>query len=410
MVIDSLGVGQMDDVAAVRFQDTGANTLKHVSEFYNDYRLPILESLGAGYIADSKNITKVERVRGSYGCSNLAHEGADTYQGHQEIVGSKPRQPLIKPFKSCIEKVRETLIKAGYSVVIPEQDHPFLLVNNLVTIADNIEADLGLNYNVTAPLDYISFAEELDIGNIVRNNVEVGRVIVLGGRGISVENILDAVEIISPDFVGINCPKSGVYKSGYMVRHLGYGINPSRQLPTILINSGYKVSLIGKAADVINCEGADYIPAVDTASVLQLILDQMAEQQNGLIMANVQETDLAGHAENVGIYAAKLKITDRFIGEIMAKMQDDDLLFITGDHGNDPTIGHSHHTREKAFLIVYGKKINNVYLGERKTLADIGASIADYFGVSRPEFGESFWGMLRKSISPAVLQLGTLLH
>lgn len=396
LVIDSLGVGQMDDVSLVRIQDAGSNTLQHVSEFYSDYSLPNLESLGAGYIAGSKNIKKVEQIRGSYGCSNLAHEGADTYQGHQEIVGTKPKQAIAKPFRGYINKVREELSKAGYDVVIPDQGSPYLLVNNLVTIADNIEADLGLNYNVTAPLDYISFVEELQIGNIVRNNVEVGRVIVLGGRGISVKNILDAVETIPPDYAGINCPKSGVYESGYMVRHLGYGIDPDRQLPTVLTNSGYRVALIGKAADVINCEGADSKPEVDTENVLKLLLAQMDSEDDGLIMANVQETDLAGHAQDVQVYAHKLKIVDSFLDQIMAKMQQDDLLFITGDHGNDPTIGHSHHTREKALLLVYGPKLKNICLGERGTLADIGATIADYFGVSCLESGESFLDMLRK--------------
>ena len=116
---------------------------------------------------------------------------------------------------------------------------------------------------------------------------------------------------------------------------------------------------------------------------------------DGLIMANVQETDLAGHSQDVEKYAEKLKLVDDYLPKIIDKMKGDDILVITGDHGNDPTIGHNHHTREKALLLVYGKKIRPVKLGERKTLSDIGATIADYFGVEKTENGESFLNMMK---------------
>jgi len=390
LVIDSLGVGEMEDVAKVRPQDKGANTLKHVAEASEDFNIPNLEALGAGYLVDSNKIKRPEDLLGSYGKSKLAHFGADTYQGHQEIMGSKPRMPVERPFAACMKKVEKALNKAGYDVKIPDPEHPFLLVNGLVTVADNIEADPGQNYNVTAPLDHISFEEELAIGRIVRENVEVSRVIVLGGKDITVEDILKAVEAKDNSITGINCPKSGVYKSGYMVRHLGYGVNPEVQVPTLLHRKGYPVCLIGKMADVIECDGAQYLPMVETTGVMELILEKMGSQESGLIAANVQETDLAGHAMDALRYGERLMTADRFLKNVLEQMKDEDMLIVTGDHGNDPTIGHSHHTREKAILLVYGKKLRAVDLGERQTLSDIGATIAGYFSVKMPEHGKSF--------------------
>jgi phosphopentomutase len=395
LVIDSLGVGEMTDVPKVRPQDSGANTLKHVSEYEDNYRLNNLEMMGAGFVVDSKNIKKVSNPIASYGCSNLEHEGADTFQGHQEIVGSKPKKALSQPFKECIDRVKFELEKAGYRVTIPNPKHPFLLVDGIVVIADNIETEAGLNYNVTAPLDCISFENELKIGQIVRNNVEVGRVIVLGGRGITINDILNAIEVKSDEIVGVNSPKAGVYREGYMVRHLGYGVDPNTQITTILKKRGFEISLIGKAADVINCDGADYNPCVDTEMVLKILLDKLNTISSGLIMANIQETDLAGHSQDVKKYAEKLNLVDDYIPTIIDNMKEDDILFITGDHGNDPTIGYNHHTREKALLLVYGKKLEPVNLGERKTLSDIGATIADYFDVEKTENGESFLRMLK---------------
>lgn len=390
LVIDGLGVGEMEDVPEVRPQDIGANTLKHVAEAIDDFKLPNMEALGIGHIANTNKINKVLDPIGSYGKSELAHFGADTYQGHQEIMGTKPKLPVVRPFKYYIDKVEKALIEEGYDVKRPDPEHPYLLVNELVTIADNIEADPGQNYNVTAPLDYISFEEELKIGRIVRRNVEVGRVIVFGGRGISISDILAAVEVKGKDITGINAPKAGVYKNGYMVRHLGYGIDHEKQLPTILKKAGYEVSLIGKMADVIECEGAVYFPMVETNGVLKLILERLKLQDNGLIGANVQETDLAGHSQDPKKYAEKLMMVDSYLPEIIENMRNDDILIITGDHGNDPTIGHNHHTREKALLLVYGKRIKRINLGERKTLSDIGATVAEYFGVESPENGSSF--------------------
>jgi phosphopentomutase len=309
-------------------------------------------------------------------------------------MGSKPRMPVVKPFIKFMDRVEKALKKAGYDVKVPDPEHPFLLVNGLVTVADNIEADPGQNYNVTAPLDYISFEEELTIGRIVRENVEVGRVIVLGGRDIAVDDILKAIEFKDGSITGIDCPKSGVYRSGYMVRHLGYGVNPKVQVPTLLHQQGYPVSLIGKMADVIECDGAEYLPMVETEGVMELILEKMVSQKTGLIAANVQETDLAGHAMDASRYAERLMTADLYLKSILEQMKEQDLLIITGDHGNDPTIGHSHHTREKALLLVYGKELKAVNLGERDTLSDIGATIADYFGIQKPEHGRSFLNLI----------------
>lgn len=394
LVIDSLGVGEMDDVARVRVEDKGSNTLKHVSEFNRDFNIENLESIGAGYLVESTAIKRVKDFKGSFGKSLLQHYGADTYLGHQEIMGSRPKMPIFKPFSFYIDKVEKKLKQAGHKVERPDSPGTFLLVDGLVTVADNVETDPGQNINVTAPLDFISFEEEMKIGSIVRENVEVSRVIVLGGREISIEDILNAVEVKEGGITGINCPKSGVYRSGYMVRHLGYGIEPDEQVTTILKKSGYDVTLIGKAADVIECTGAEYLPMVETDRVMETVLLKMHSQEGGLIVANVQETDLSGHQQNVALYGEKLMLADRYVRKIMDIMEKEDILIVTGDHGNDPTIGHSRHTREKTLLLVYGKNLRRVNLGERSTLSDIASTIADYFNIDMPQNGKSFLKML----------------
>ncbi|MCG8640169.1 MAG: phosphopentomutase, partial [Desulfobacterales bacterium] len=373
--------------------DKGANTFYHILNKADKIDIPNLEKLGINQILNHSRLRRGCSLA-SYGVLNLEHYGADSYAGHQEIMGTKPQKPVLEPFSTSIDRVKSVLEKAGYEVTVPEINRPYLLVNKLVVIGDNIETDYGQIYNVTAPLDQISFEEVLQIGKIVREDVRVNRVIALGGKGVSIQQIINSIEKREDGLIGVNSPKSQVYKKGYQARHLGYGVEPENQISSILVGSGKEVTLIGKMQDVIYCEGAKKIPAVATEHVMKELITNLAEIQDGLIAATVQETDLAGHAEDVELYMSKIMLVDKFLTILLEKMTNDDLLIISADHGNDPTVGHSQHTREKTFLLVYGKKLKSTNLGERATLSDIAATLADYFNVKYPENGQSFYGLL----------------
>ncbi|AOT70356.1 phosphopentomutase [Geosporobacter ferrireducens] len=394
LIIDSLGVGHMEDVVRIRPQDQGANTFYHILDKAENISIPNLSRLGINKIVKHPRLNGNTSIA-SYGVLNLQHYGADSYAGHQEIMGTKPMKPLMEPFKNSMMTVKRALEEQGYVVAVPDRDKPYLFVNELVIVADNIETDYGQIYNITAPLDAISFDEVLKIGNMVRNNVQVNRVIALGGKELSVETLINSIERRGDGLVGVNSPKSGVYKSGYQVRHLGYGVDPEKQIPSILKKAGKEVALIGKMQDIIQCEGATKVVAIDTEKVMKEIINTVDRMNEGLIAATVQETDLAGHAEDVSRYSEKLMIVDKYLEMIIEKMEKDDLLIISADHGNDPTIGHSQHTREKTFLLAYGKALDSKPLGERETLSDIAATIAEYFDVRYPQNGRSFYSLIK---------------
>ncbi|SKC81765.1 phosphopentomutase [Maledivibacter halophilus] len=395
LIIDSLGIGYMDDVKRVRPQDEGANTFYHILDKSKDIKIPNLERLGINRVLRHPRLKKDIGIA-SYGILNLQHYGADSYAGHQEIMGTKPKKPLMKPFVYFMDNVKAALEKQGYKVEIPNTYRPYLLVNELVVVADNIETDYGQIYNITAPLDHISFDEVLKIGKIVRKNVKVNRVIALGGKDVSIKEIIDSIERREDGLIGVNSPKSGVYKKGYQARHLGFGVNPEKQISSILSKLGKEITLIGKMQDVIKCDKAKNIPAVDTQLVMKEIIKQLHQMNEGLISATVQETDLAGHAQDVELYAKRIMLVDKYLGIIIENMTKDDLLIISADHGNDPTIGHSQHTREKTFLLAYSKRLSSNYIGERKTLSDIAATIGEYFNSLSPENGQSFYSSLNK--------------
>jgi len=391
IVLDGFGVGQMDDVPQIRPQDTGANTCLHILEAKPELRLPTLQKLGLMNIVNREMPAMKFSPNATFGRAQLMHYGADTFFGHQEIVGTRPQKPFGEPIKNKIDFIYQTLTQHGYHVEFYQgKKERTLVVENALTIADNVECDPGQAFNVTAAIDVIDFDEVLKIGRLARSVSQVPRVIAFGGREVTIKNILAAVEEHDGGYIGVNAPKSGVYNNDYHCVHLGYGVDPEVQVTTILGRAGFPVYLLGKAADVIQNPFGTSISIVETVQVLSKMIKIAHKLDRGFILCNVQETDLAGHQQSVDKYARILQIADPLIGELMQGMADEDILIVMADHGNDPTIGHSHHTREYVPLMIYGQKVRVGNIGTRKTLSDVGATAADYFGVKHPENGTSF--------------------
>lgn len=389
IVLDGFGIGETEDVAEVRPQDKGANTLRSILNHGKDLKIPnlirlgVLEALAYGEEKDYSdwNYSAFSRIR-------FAHYGADTFFGHHEIMGSKPNKPIPQKFNDAIENVYEALRKAGYQVEkLGEDKKQILLVNGVLTVADNIECDLGSAFNVTASLDHIPFEDVVKVGRIVRSAVKVPRVIAFAGRGINIQKILGAKEY-KGDYVGINAPVSGVYDNDYHCIHLGFGIDAQEQVPNLLSRKGIDTYLIGKVADIVENKEENTFSMVPTAKVLEKVLELM--DKTGFICANVQETDLSGHAQDVNRYASILNIADEYIGKIIHKMTEEDLLMVIADHGNDPLIGHSKHTREYVPLLIYGQPLTRKgKLTQQDTLANVGATVCSFFECEPPVFGNA---------------------
>ncbi len=156
------------------------------------------------------------------------HDGADTFFGHQEIMGTRPAKPFGEPICNKIELIKKTLEDAGYHVryYTGTSGKRLLIVNEACTVADNVECDPGQAFNVTAAIDDLDFEEELKIGHLVRSVSVVPRVHhPFGGRGVHLQNLLDAIEEHG-DYIGVNAPASGVYNNDYHCIHMGYGVDP----------------------------------------------------------------------------------------------------------------------------------------------------------------------------------------
>ncbi len=389
LVIDALGVGVMPDFAQERPLDAGAHTLRSVLQANSDLKINTLLRLGLGKLVETSSLghTISDQPLASYGICQLAYPGADSFLGHQEIMGTIPKPPVKTLMSEASPHIEQRLVEAGYRVWRPLPGTDLLLVEEALVIGDNLEADPGLNINLTVATDIIDFAEALRIGRIVRQCVLVSRVIVFGGPGIDIAHILRHAHQYPNGQSGIDSPGVGVYNENLLVQHLGYGVDPDQQAASIVAKAGLPVTLIGKMADLISCRGAKKDPLVPTPAVMQAVLEAFRSEQAGLVAATVQETDLAGHTGDAARFGALLETVDRSLAEVLAETNASDLLIICADHGNDPNVHPGQHTREQVPLLVYQKGQPAVDLGTRPTLADIGATLSRYFGLGSTQDG-----------------------
>ncbi|MCI8376297.1 MAG: phosphopentomutase [Lachnospiraceae bacterium] len=395
IVLDGFGIGAMEDAYRERPGDEKANTLGSILKDHPDLYLPNLERLGLMNAFGLESSRMKFSREACFGRAELKHFGADTFMGHQEIMGTLPKKPEVHPFQEKVQKTAEHLRAKGHRVQVREREGlRYLVCDDYVTVGDNLEADLGMCYNVTAPLDFISFQEECEIARLVREVATVGRVIVFGGTGNTMEDLYKAEEVREERFIGIASAKSKSYEQGYQCLHLGYGVDKNVQVPTLLSRAGIPVTLIGKVADIVANDGGKSISCVPTRECLRLTLEELRGMEQGFICTNVQETDLAGHSQSTSVYRQILEEADEGIGTLLEELTGEDLLIVMADHGNDPKIGHSKHTRECVPLLLYQKGRRMHPVGIRKSLSDVGASVCDYFGVCPPQNGESFLHIL----------------
>jgi phosphopentomutase len=376
IVLDSAGIGEMPDAAD--WGDKGSDTIGHILES-REVRVPNLQGYGLGNIRPLAGVPPVEKPRGSYGRCALRSNGKDTTTGHWEMAGII----LERAFPTYPEGFPEEIIDR----FIKETGVPGIL-GNVPASGTEIIKELGAEHVRTGkPIVYTSADSVFQIAaheevlplerlyeicetarNILRGKDEVGRV-------------------IARPFLGT----PGQFRRTEN-RH-DYAVPPPREnLLVALSEAGLDVVCIGKVASIYDSVGVteDLTAKNNDQSIDQTIRALQAETR-GMIFSNLVDFDmLYGHRRDVEGYARALEHFDTRLPEIEAAMREGDLFIIAADHGNDPTFPGTDHTREYSPLIVYGKRARaGVHLGIRRSLSDIGQTIAENFGL-RLSAGESF--------------------
>lgn len=381
IVLDSAGIGAMPDAAD--WGDAGADTIGHILES-RQVHLPNLQKLGLGNIRPLSGLAPAAEPIGSFGKCSLKSNGKDTTTGHWEMAGI------------VLEKAFPTYPK-GFPRHIIEQ---FITRARVPGILGNVPAsgteiikELGEEHVRTGkPIVYTSADSVFQIAA----HEEVIPVERLYEICEVARNILDGQDrvgrVIARPFVGSN---SADFKRTEN-RH-DYAVPPpSANLLPLLKDRGLDVVCVGKIASIYDSVGVTKdLSAKNNDQAIDQTINALNTASSGLIFSNLVDFDmLYGHRRDTAGYAEALEHFDARLPEIFEAMKDDDLLIITADHGNDPTFPGTDHTREYAPLLVYGKAARaGVDLGTRGSLADIGSSIADIFGLKLLA-GKSFLAQL----------------
>ncbi|MET8435041.1 phosphopentomutase [Streptomyces sp900116325] len=384
VVIDGFGIGAMPDAGTLRPGDLTADTCGHVLDhcreaFGRPLRLPVLSSLGLGLVHPHPDLARRTHLPVAAGRAALGYPGADTFAGHQTMMGADFSRVTVARLGDHLDEVTAALEAAGHRVA-PLDGRPLLVVDDAVLVHDNLEADPGINWNASGRLEDLPFDGPggiLAIARTVRAVAPVARVIAVGGHADG--PLTQFVRLGDAGTVGLDTPASGFYRNGGLaVQHLGAGIDHTRQLPDLAARAGIPVTLVGKAADILACEAAERHPAVQTADVLAHTLEAVRAPGDALVVANVQETDLAGHQQDAERYGRLLEQVDAGIAALLALLDaPGDRLIVTADHGNDPTIGHAYHTREYVPVLIHRPGADGVeLLPDADSLADVGATAA----------------------------------
>ena len=390
LVMDSFGIGATAD--ADKFGDVGANTLGSIARERADKRplaLPNLARLGLFRAAEESSgefplgCVDAEVVTGAYGFAKELSSGKDTPSGHWEIAGV----PVLFDWGYFTETT-DTFPPELLDKLIERGNLPGVL-GNCHASGTTIIAELGEEHMRTGKP--IVYASADSVFQIACHEGSFGLERLYGLCDIARELVDDynIGRVIARPFTGGS--NAEFVRTGNR-RDLTV-LPPSPTLLDKLADSGGEVISVGKISDIFAHQGITRkIKANGNAALFDATLDAIRSAPNrSIVFTNFVDFDmLYGHRRDIDGYAEALEYFDRRLPEVLDLLEPDDLLILTADHGCDPSWPGSDHTREHIPVLVYGTAIQPGSLGQRDSFADIGQSLAGFFGLSPMDYGTSF--------------------
>jgi len=379
IVLDGVGIGEAADAAT--YGDVGSNTLGNLARAVGGLSLPNLQRAGLGNIAPLDGVARVASPSGAWGLMQPRSAGKDSTTGHWEIAGLQ----LVRPFptypngfpddvvgefaRATGRPVIGNVVGSGTAVIDkfgPEHQRNGAWI--LYTSADSV-------FQIAAHEQVIPLTE-------LYSGCEIAR------RQLVAPN--DVSRVIARPFIGT----PGSYSRTKNRRDYSI-LPPGETLLDALAGGGVARSGVGKVDDLFAGRAIASRHTANNAEGIAAVQEWLASEVSGLLFTNLVDFDQAfGHRNDTSGFYGALREFDAALPELLALLREDDLLFITADHGNDPTTPSTDHARENVPLLALGPAVNPVPLGRRDTFSDLGATVAEWLGVSFRGRGRSFLGQL----------------
>jgi phosphopentomutase len=375
IVLDGVGIGEAPDAPA--YGDVGSNTLGNVARAVGGLDLPNLARAGLGNIAPLTGMAAEPAPTGAWGMLVPASSGKDSTTGHWEIAGVHLARPfptyphgfppeVVAEFERLTgRKVIGNVVGSGTAVLDqfgPEHQRTGAWI--LYTSADSV-------FQVAAHEEVVPLEE-------LYRACEIARKMLVAPH--------DPSRVIARPFIG----QPGAYSRTKNRRD--FSIEPTEQtLLDALESAGIPRSGVGKVDDLFAGRGIKSTHTASNAEGIEAIKTWLRNAPSGLLFSNLVDFDQAfGHRNDVPGFYGALRQFDAALPALQALLREDDLLFITADHGNDPTTASTDHARECVPLLVLGPSVQPVSIGRRSTFSDLGATVAEWLEIGFRGKGTSF--------------------
>ncbi len=376
IVLDGVGIGEAPDTAA--YGDTGSDTLGNVSRVVpGGLDLPNLQRLGLGNIAPLAGVQPQDHPQGAWGLLEPRSAGKDSTTGHWEIAGVHLARPFpTYPHGFPQEVVDEFARRTGRGVI-----------GNVVGSGTVVLDRFGPEHQRTG--DWILYTSADSVFQIAAHEEVVPLEDLYRACRTAREMLVaphDVSRVIARPFLGT---------PGHYTRtgnRRDFSIQPPDQtLLDALQAAGVERTGLGKVDDLFAGRGISSRHFARNAEEIVAIRAWLQDAPGGFLFANLVDFDqLFGHRNDVPGFYGALREFDAALPSLLSALREDDLLFITADHGNDPTTSSTDHARECVPLLAVGPRVRPRGVGRRATFSDLGATVAEWFGLSFRGQGTSF--------------------
>ena len=383
LVLDGVGIGAAPD--AGDYGDVGSDTLGNLARVCGGLFLPNLQAIGLGNVATIEGVAGVHRPEGAWGSMQPASAGKDSITGHWEIAGLR----LERPFPTYPQGFPADLLAAITAATGRG------VLGNVAASGTDILERLGAEHERTG--DWIVYTSADSVLQVAAHEGIVPLSELYAACAVVRRQLVaphDVARVIARPFIG----NDGGYQRTKNRRD--YSIAPvGETLLDALAGAGVPRAGVGKVDDLFAGLSLRSRHTADNAEGIRAIVEWLQGAQGGLLFANLVDFDtMYGHRNDVAGFARALRQFDDALPAIRAALREDDLLFITAGHGNDPTMGSSDHARECVPLLVLGSAVRPQALGVRATFADLGATVAEWLNVGFRGTGSSFLPALERGL------------
>ena len=375
IVLDSLGIGNAPD--AKIFGDEGSNTLKTISKS-EYYHTPNMLKLGLGNIDGVDYFDHDSERIGVYARLEEASMGKDTTIGHWEMAGIISKNPLpTYPEGFPKEVLDEFIRRTGREIICNKPYSGTDVIRDYGK--EHIETGKLIVYTSADSVFQIAAHEDIVPIDKLYKYCEIAREILQGEHGVG--------RVIARPFIG---SEGDFTRTGN--RH-DFSLLPADNMLDALVAAKYETYGIGKIYDIFAGKGVEHTQRTkNNIEGMEKSIELLKKDFTGLGFINLVDGDMIyGHRRDIDGYAKSIAKFDDQLGTFISKMNDDDIVMITADHGCDPGYKGTDHTRECVLFLAYGKGLKkDINLGTRKTYADIAATILDIFNIENTTAGISF--------------------